>query len=150
MAQDRFSFVPYTLSRLFLEDDTSEYGCICPNFISPELEFIPAYYVCDVAQKRNDVSYKEQFIQVCAAFGLNQRHVSDFMDYMALTDYAITNYDRHFNNFGVIRDTHTMKLIDVAPIFDSGNSMFWNRPMPKTKYDLLNAVIFNEKQQSLE
>lgn len=70
-----------------------------------------------------------------------QQHVSDFMDYMALTDYVITNYDRHFNNFGVIRDTNTMKIIDIAPILDSGNSMFWNRPMPKTKYDLLNVEI---------
>ena len=33
------------------------------------------------------------------------------------------NEDRHLNNFGIIRDVNTLKWIDVAPIFDNGQSL---------------------------
>ena len=37
--------------------------------------------------------------------------------------FLIMNEDRHLNNFGVIRDVNTLKWIDVAPIFDNGQSL---------------------------
>ena len=42
---------------------------------------------------------------------------------MVLLDYLLVNEDRHFNNFGIIRDANTLKWLDVAPIFDSGESL---------------------------
>ena len=48
------------------------------------------------------------------------------MEYQILSDFVLTNTDRHFYNFGVLRDSHTLEFIGMAPIFDSGNSMFWN------------------------
>ena len=33
------------------------------------------------------------------------------------------NEDRHLNNFGIIRDINTLKWIDVAAIFDNGQSL---------------------------
>ena len=33
------------------------------------------------------------------------------------------NEDRHLNNFGIIRDVNTLKWLDVAPIFDNGQSL---------------------------
>ena len=38
-------------------------------------------------------------------------------------DYLIMNEDRHLNNFGIIRDVNTLKWLDVAPIFDNGQSL---------------------------
>lgn len=52
-----------------------------------------------------------------------EAYISLFLEYQILT-----NTDRHLNNFGVLRDTHTLKSIGMAPIFDSGNSIFWQNP----------------------
>ncbi len=43
---------------------------------------------------------------------------------MLLFDALIYNEDRHFGNFGLLRDNHTGKMIAPAPIFDNGLSLF--------------------------
>ncbi len=43
---------------------------------------------------------------------------------MLVFDALIYNEDRHFGNFGVLRDNHTGKIISPAPIFDNGLSLF--------------------------
>lgn len=43
---------------------------------------------------------------------------------MFVFDAVIYNEDRHFGNFGLLRDNHTGKLIAPAPIFDNGLSLF--------------------------
>lgn len=42
---------------------------------------------------------------------------------MFILDFLIMNEDGHLNNFGVIRDVNTLKWLDVAPIFDNGQSL---------------------------
>ena len=42
---------------------------------------------------------------------------------MLILDYLIMNEDRHLNNFGIIRDVNTLKWLDVAPIYDNGQSL---------------------------
>lgn len=43
---------------------------------------------------------------------------------MLVFDAVIYNEDRHFGNFGILRDNHTGKVIGAAPIFDNGLSLF--------------------------
>ena len=43
---------------------------------------------------------------------------------MLVFDAVVYNEDRHFGNFGVLRDNHTGKIIKPAPIFDNGLSLF--------------------------
>lgn len=43
---------------------------------------------------------------------------------MLVFDAVIYNEDRHFGNFGVLRDNHNGKIISAAPIFDNGLSLF--------------------------
>ena len=43
---------------------------------------------------------------------------------MLVFDAVIFNEDRHFGNFGVLRDNHTGEIISPAPIFDNGWSLF--------------------------
>lgn len=45
---------------------------------------------------------------------------------MIVTDYLIANEDRHFNNFGLLRNADTLEWIGAAPIFDSGTSLWYN------------------------
>ncbi|MBQ3264142.1 MAG: helix-turn-helix domain-containing protein [Ruminococcus sp.] len=48
---------------------------------------------------------------------------------MLVFDAVIYNEDRHFGNFGVLRENHTGEIIKPAPIFDNGLSLF-NFAMP--------------------
>ena len=42
---------------------------------------------------------------------------------MLVFDAVIVNEDRHFGNFGLLRDNHTGRIIGPAPIFDNGLSL---------------------------
>lgn len=42
---------------------------------------------------------------------------------MLIFDAVIVNEDRHFGNFGLLRDNHTGEIISPAPIFDNGLSL---------------------------
>jgi hypothetical protein len=43
---------------------------------------------------------------------------------MLVFDALIYNEDRHFGNFGILRDNHTGNIISPAPLFDHGLSLF--------------------------
>lgn len=42
---------------------------------------------------------------------------------MILFDAICINIDRHYGNFGLLRDNHTGAFIDFAPIFDNGENL---------------------------
>ena len=125
--------------------------CICESFTSNEVEFIPAIDVVDSKKKDNNISLYEHFIQVCSMHGLDEAAVRSFLEYQILTDFILTNTDRHLNNFGVLRDTHTLKFVGMAPIFDSGNSMFWQYPRLPERDDLTKIEVnsFRGKEMQL-
>ena len=52
---------------------------------------------------------------------------------MMLLDYLICNQDRHFGNFGAIRDAVTLEWVGFAPIFDSGTSLWFDQYASKIK-----------------
>ena len=54
---------------------------------------------------------------------------------MLVFDAVIYNEDRHFGNFGVLRDNHTGKVTGAAPVFDNGMSLF-KFAMPEDFQDL--------------
>lgn len=43
---------------------------------------------------------------------------------MIVFDEVICNEDRHFGNFGILRDNRTGEILKPAPIFDNGLSLF--------------------------
>ena len=43
---------------------------------------------------------------------------------MLVFDAVIYNDDRHFGNFGLMRDNHTGEILRPAPVFDNGYSLF--------------------------
>lgn len=56
---------------------------------------------------------------------------------MLVFDAVIYNEDRHFDNFGVLRDNYSGAVIGAAPIFVNGLSLF-NFAMPEDFKDLDN------------
>ena len=129
---------------------SEQYGCICGDFASETLEFIPAIDVVDSEKKDNAVSTYEHFIHICTTHGLPEQGVRGFLEYQILTDFVLTNTDRHLNNFGVLRDSRTLRFVQMAPIFDSGNSMFWDSPRLPERSDCTEITVNSFRKTEAE
>ena len=136
--QAKQPFVAYSTMRL---GDHQQIFCICESFTSDTIELLPAIDIVESRKKDNAISMYEHFIAICVAHGLVEAKVRSFLEYQIMTDFVLTNTDRHLNNFGVLRDTKTLKFIGMAPIFDSGNSMFWQSPKLPDYDDLTNVKV---------
>ena len=108
---------------------------LCEDFVTRDTELIPAWRILKTQKKSNSVSVYQRFINCCEALGI-QNTVS-FLDRMIVLDYIIANEDRHFNNFGMLRDAETLEWIGFAPIYDSGSSL---------GYDKMPSQICSEKE----
>ena len=131
-------YVSYSTMRL---GDNQQIYCVCESFTSDEVELIPAIDIVESKKKDNAMSMYEHFIHVCTKHGMDEGAVRTFLEYQILTDFVLTNTDRHLYNFGVLRNAHTLEFIGMAPIFDSGNSMFWQNPRLPAHSDLTDIAV---------
>ena len=111
-----FSYVPYTLAT-YKNMVVSK----CPCFITKDTELITAYQIKNNMKRFDSVEDYEAYIQKLEDEGINDARTK--IENMYILDYLIMNEDRHLNNFGIIRDVNTLKWVDVAPIFDNGQSL---------------------------
>lgn len=98
---------------------------ICENFVTRDTELIPAWRILRTQKKNNSGSVYQHFINCCETLGINDP--VPFLDRMLTVDYIIANEDRHFNNFGVLRDAETLRWLGFAPIYDSGSSLGYDK-----------------------
>lgn len=127
--------------------------CKCPAFTSENIELLSAYEMVESRKIQNSQALYDEYINICVENGIDYNQIQEFMDYQTMTDFLITNTDEHLLNFGVLRDPNTMKLIGPAPIFDSGNSMFYSdgRKTPYTRAGILDIPItsFYKREEKL-
>ncbi len=145
-SQGIYNFLPYTLIKISTEGQMV-IGCECPCFTSTETEFISAIDIVNSAKKPNDISYYEWFIMLCYKQGIDVRA---FLEYQIMTDFIITNQDRHLNNFGIIRDSNNLRWIGMAPLFDSGNSLFYNSSYVPVDKALLKIQVTSFLNKEVE
>lgn len=119
--------------RLLNKDEYVEYSVIfdddkaiskCKNFITKETELVPAWKINEYYEFLDDEDKYTHYIRCLNNLGI--KDAETLTDKMIVCDYIIANKDRHFNNFGVIRDVNTLKFIGVAPIFDNGCSLWYD------------------------
>lgn len=120
--------VPYTL----MEQDDYPYS-VCGNFITPQTELITAWYVMHTQQKPNHVSVYQHYVNCCEALGIPG--IVKALDQMIVLDYLVANEDRHQNNFGVIRNAETLEWLGSAPVYDSGSSLWFSKPLGLIRAD---------------
>lgn len=113
--------VPYRL----LTEDGYPYS-LCENFITPDTELITAWYIMQTAKKPNHISVYRHYLNCCERLGIPG--IKTAIDQMLVLDYLIVNEDRHQNNFGVIRRADTLEYIGAAPVYDSGTSLWFDKP----------------------
>lgn len=91
----------------------------CECFINKNTELVTAYQILhNNCTKEN--AY-EEYIKILEENGI--RKAREKVEDMFILDYLILNEDRHLNNFGIIRDVNALEWLDVAPIFDNGQSL---------------------------
>jgi hypothetical protein len=76
---------------------------------------------------KSNLSLYQHYLSCCETLGIPNVQVA--VDQMLSLDFMVVNEDRHQNNFGVIRDANTLEWIGAAPIFDSGTSMWYDKPL---------------------
>ncbi len=136
-------YVHYSLFPFETEkNDYKGFYSTCPLFTSEKAELFSCYQILADYKKPNDQSYYEFYIDRCVQLGIPEREIRNQMELQTMMDYLITNTDRHFSNFGLLRDPDTLEFIGCAPIYDSGNSMFYNAAYAQS-YKELTTVRTN-------
>jgi hypothetical protein len=97
---------------------------LCENFVTPETELIPVWRVKESFKKDNQHSEYRHLLHCCDKLGIPD--VPAGLDRLLTLDYIIANEDRHYNNFGFIRNADTLEWLGLAPIYDSGTSLWYN------------------------
>ena len=120
--------IAYTL----MWDDECPYS-VCEDFITSETELVSAWRVMHTQKKDNNTSVYQHYINCCKALGI--KNIESYVDQMIVLDYIIANEDRHQNNFGLIRNADTLEFIGVAPIFDSGSSLGYDKMIGQIRSD---------------
>ena len=66
--------------------------------------------------------------------------------------HLISNTDRHMNNISIVRNPDAFEILGFAPIYDSGNSMFYNIPYLDLEHVKLSSIkthSFIDKESKL-
>lgn len=111
-----FNHVEYTL-------DTYKDMVIskCPCFTNINTELVTCHQIKENMKRYDNINDYEEYIKKLDIEGIKDARIK--MENMYILDFIIMNEDRHLNNFGIIRDVNTLKWLDVAPIFDNGQSL---------------------------
>lgn len=93
-------------------------GCFC----SPRVSYVPFAVATGITDLAGTLAYASR---------LGQPSLEACCD-MLILDCLIYNPDRHFTNFGLLRDSAGGGLLGFAPIFDNGRGLF-----PMTPNDMI-------------
>lgn len=133
------NYTTYSLVKVQVDGNIEGLGCMSYDFCSENVECISAWELLQTVKIKQNESLYYPLKKVCLDIGISEQDFTNFMDYQIMTDYLMTNTDRHMNNIAIVRNPDTLQILGFAPIYDSGNSMFYNMP-----YEQLLQVRFNE------
>lgn len=97
---------------------------VCPCFTSKDIEYVPAWEILTVRKKSNHENLYQHFLRCMDDIGLTSE--KGFIENMIRFDFLINNVDRHMGNFGFLRNVETLEWIGMAPLFDHGNSLWFD------------------------
>ena len=128
--------VPYSVT--WINDEPYS---VCEDFVTKDTELISAWRVLQLRTKANHESEYLHYVNICRELGID---IVSSLDKMIVLDYIIANEDRHFNNFGLLRDANTLEWIGAAPIFDSGTSLWYDRLTSRIPINGVNCKPFKK------
>lgn len=113
------TFTPYWL----LTEERRVYSA-CENMLQGDEELISAWDLIRKRKQSNNESDLMFYVRCCEELGI--RDVMDGLARMFGCDYVLANRDRHWRNFGVLRDAATLEGTRLAPVFDTGSCLWSN------------------------
>ena len=97
--------------------------CTCEDMLTSHEELVSAWQVLQSVKTTNGLNSHDQWIHAAVGFGVGEREIRDATDDWLVADYLMRNTDRHYNNFGLIRNIETL-AVRPAPIYDTGASLW--------------------------
>jgi hypothetical protein len=94
---------------------------VCEDFVTKNTDIVSAWHIRVTGKKAGHVSEYRHFLNCCESLGIPGAQAS--IDRMLTVDFIIANQDRHFNNFGALRNAETLEWAGLAPVFDCGTSL---------------------------
>lgn len=119
------NYTPYFKTAIDIGNQLKGVGCSSYCFCSEKVESISAWDIIESKVKPNHISTFEHFKSICLENGIKEKEFDDYFDYLIMSDFLLSNTDRHMNNVAILRNPDTLKFIGIAPIYDTGNSMFF-------------------------
>lgn len=116
--------IPHASCSLMWQDGNPYSVCEC--ITTPDKELVSAWSVMQTRPKANHENEYLQYLNICKELGVAD--IQHSLDMMIVLDYLIANEDRHFRNFGLIRNPETLQFLCAAPLFDNGTSLWYNKP----------------------
>lgn len=99
----RNDYVPY-----FLFEENGRIYSACENMLGQDEELVTAYDILSTRKKPNSMSDYDFLVDTYKSLGL--KNVEEGLAKMFTCDYILANQDRHWRNFGVIRNVETLEL----------------------------------------
>ena len=99
--------IEYTKYNIFWENN--KLFLVCEDFITSDTELVSAYNIMKNIKNPNDVSVYEFYIQCVEK--LNIKDIRRRLEKIIVRDCLICNEDRHFNNFGFVRNAVILKWL---------------------------------------
>ena len=87
---------------------------------------MPAWALLCSSKRPSDLGLHDFYVSACAAHGLDVR---EDVEKMLVIDYLMANFDRHWNNFGVLIDSESREWLRAAPVFDTGEALWCDREL---------------------
>jgi len=127
--------VPYTCIK-----DGKEYVSSCPCICDKDVEMVTAR---DIVLKFGINDTYGEYVKLGQKKGLAE--FKDDVDLMIAIDFVIQNEDRHWSNFGILRDGQTGSWIKTIPLFDNGGSLWNNRLVNNDESHCSSFAATNEE-----
>jgi hypothetical protein len=138
----------YYVNYKIIEFDDNKYS-ICEDFITRDTELVTAWHIKKTIKNDDSTSDFNSLITKAEDFGI--KDVRRHFNMMLTLDFIIANTDRHYNNFGFIRDVNTLEWLSVAPIYDSGSSMWRGKPIIKaTDIHIVSKPFINTHMNQIK
>ncbi|MCD8149847.1 MAG: HipA domain-containing protein [Clostridiales bacterium] len=134
--QEYENHTPYSL--IHINEKSYDYGCYSRMFTSQQAELVSAYAVVTSEKQPGDQSSYEHFIAVCGRHGMDTEQLRMDLEYQIMTDFILSNRDRHLSNISILRDADTLEFLRMAPIYDSGKSLFVGAEVPSSEKGMLS------------
>lgn len=118
-----------------------DYGCWSEAFTSSRRELVSAHALLTSGKKPAGMSDYEFLIRRACEEGADEEQVRRDLEYQIISDYVLSNVDRHMDNIGFLRDADTLKIIRMAPIFDTGRAFGGRGVVPYTDEEIDNIEV---------